>query len=81
MGFSFKNRAHTHVLTMSGYALNPAGNELAGGVIIEIDGVPYRAYYGMPIETVADMQNPDVAKISKDPELRDCGFRREFSRQ
>jgi hypothetical protein len=61
-----------HILMLRGYALTTDG-DLVGGVVLEIDDKPYRAFYGLPDDSLAEAR--------KDPGLRDCGFRRDFSRQ
>ena len=81
MSIAYKNRAGAQVVVIGGYALAPEGNDRVGGIVLEIDDRPYRAYYGLPIEMVADARIPAVARIQSNSELRDCGFRREFSEQ
>jgi hypothetical protein len=75
-------------LVFAGYALGADGKDRAGGVVVEIDGTPYRAYYGLPIGSVADVNNaelikqvPELASVRDNPNLSECGFRREFTRQ
>ena len=69
MGYSFEN----HGMVLNGCALDPSGKDRVGGVILEIDGTPYRAYYGLPMDAVPEVRG--------NPDLRECGFRREFSQQ
>ena len=69
LGFAADRR----VFVIAGIALNPAADDLVGGVILQIDGIDYMAYYGLPVDVVTEVQ--------KSPELRYCGFRREFSQE
>jgi hypothetical protein len=72
-GMSFVRGSRDMLLVLAGYALSPAGDDRAGGVVLEIDATPYRAYYGLPADSLPE--------VRKDPSLRECGFRRAFSRQ
>jgi len=69
LGFSLAN----HDLVLAGYAVAPGGKQRVGGVAVEIDDKPYTAYYGLPVAALPD--------VPRDPGLRECGFRREFSQQ
>jgi hypothetical protein len=81
-GGSFMAYDKQHVVwVLGGYALSPGGIDRAGGVVVEVDRTPYRAYYGVPIGSIADPRNPEIARLAENPELCDCGFRREFSRE
>jgi hypothetical protein len=79
-GFVAYDKQHI-VWVLSGFALSPEGKDRAGGVVVEVDGQPYRAYYGLPIGAVTDARKPEIAKVADNPALSDCGFRREFSRE
>jgi len=54
-------------VTLAGWAADPSGNQLASAVDVAVDGVPYKADYGVIRE--------DVAGYFRQPGLRDSGFR------
>jgi hypothetical protein len=60
----------TGIVTVAGWAVSDSGDDVAGGVFLEVDGTPYAAYYGLPRE--------DVAQDLKNPRLKCCGFSRDF---
>jgi hypothetical protein len=59
------------LITAFGCALVGTLDEPLGGVIIDIDGQLFPAYYGIP--------NRDIAEALKKPELENCAFLRQFS--
>ncbi len=56
----------TGSLTAQGWAVDPAKKDLAGGVEVVIDKVPYAAEYGLP--------RGDVGAYFKVPAYDKCGF-------
>ncbi len=75
--FIYLNRSGTRCrlyepfAALFGYAFDGGGQERLGGVVLEIDGVAYRAYYGPP-RYAANL-------VAKNPTLGECGFCRDFS--
>ncbi len=67
----------TGTITAAGWAVDPAAEDLVGGVFLEVDGVLYPTYYGM--------SRDDVAGILKSKgfhdfdRVRNCGYMRVFS--
>jgi hypothetical protein len=60
----------TNYLTVSGWAVNAEGNDVAGGLFLEIDDKLYPVFYGIP--------RVDVAQALKTARLEQCGFQRAF---
>jgi hypothetical protein len=60
----------TATVTAKGFALDPTGSDVVGGVLIKIDGVPYDAYYGL--------SRPDVVQTQRNNRVEYCGFFRVF---
>lgn len=69
--FQYGMSKETGGFAVVGWAIDPTGNDVAGGVFLDIDGVLYPAFYGDPRD--------DIAAALKNPRLRSCGFRRFFS--
>ena len=67
----FALNKETGMVTAVGWALDANGSDLAEGVFLEIDGVLYPAYYGIPRD--------DVVQPSMGDRLRQSGFMRTFS--
>ena len=65
------------VVTAAGWAVDNTGQDLVGGVYLEVDGKLYPAYYGMKRDDVAEALKKK-GSLATD-RVRNCGFMRVFS--
>ena len=73
--FSFDKQSGK--VTAAGWAVNKTGQDLVGGVFLDVNGVLYPAYYGIGRDDVADaLKNKGFSQIDR---VRRCGFMRDFS--
>ena len=64
-------------VTAAGWAVDKTGQDLVGGVYLQVDGKLYPTYYGMNRDDVADiLKNQGLLNTDR---LRACGFMRVFS--
>jgi len=75
----------TNYLMVRGFATNAEGNDVAGGVFLDIDGTLYPTFYGMPSPGLAQWLAKAAAggaaaavSAPANDRLEHCGFQRAF---